>query len=109
MRFLYGDSAPFPHRFNVLTTLDRFVTAGARVVELEIEARRMTMAAAAAAQERTRSLGVLDEFHEAMARAISEAGSRNKEPRTQEYATELVAHAVRLMEAARRNVEDANE
>ena len=109
MRFLYGDSVPFPHRFNVLTTLDMFVTAGAKVVELELEARRMTAAHDQLAAERAHSLGELDDFHKAITRAIREAASRSKEPRTAEYTEQLIEHARHLVDAARLNVQETNE
>ena len=37
MRYLYGDSAPFPHSFNFLSTLEAFMAAAARIVQLESE------------------------------------------------------------------------
>ena len=44
MRFLYGDSAPFPLGYNFLATLEAFMTAATRIVQLEADTRELARA-----------------------------------------------------------------
>ena len=62
MRFLYGDSAPFPLGYNFLATLEVFMTAATRVVQLESESRELARHAEDLAAGRIKGLEALDQF-----------------------------------------------
>jgi len=109
MRYLYGDSAPFPHSFNFLATLDTFMAAAAQVVKLESEARVMETGAAQTATARVKSLEELETFHAAVMRAVQDSARRTIQPETQEYVRQLIEQATRFLEDAKRNVAMTNE
>ena len=52
MRYLYGDSAPFPHSYNFLSTLESFIGAAARIVKLDSESRSLEITTAQQAAAR---------------------------------------------------------
>lgn len=109
MRYLYGDSAPFPYTFNFLATLETFMAAAAQVVKLESEARAMEGGMAATAAARIKSLEELETFHGAVMRAIQDSAKRTLAPQTSEYAERVVGHAAQLMDEAKRNVAATND
>src|SRR5882762_7224667 len=102
MRYLYGDSAPFPHAFNFLATLERFMAAGTKVVKLESEARNLESMAATSAATRVKALDELESFHEQIIAGIQERARRAAQRQTAEYVVQVVEHAARLVEDARR-------
>jgi hypothetical protein len=109
MRYLYGDSAPFPFPFNFLQTLEAFMGAAGRIVALESESRTLQITTAATAAERVKSLDELEAFHEAVMRAIEDSAARATSSQTQEYARQVVEHAGRMADDARRTVQTAND
>ncbi|WP_394832905.1 hypothetical protein LVJ94_41030 [Pendulispora rubella] len=109
MRYLYGDSAPFPHTFNFLATLERFMAAATKVVKLESEARSLESTTASAAAARVKSLDELETFHESVIAGIQESARRATQRQTADYALQVVEHAVRLLEDARRTTTATNE
>jgi len=109
MRYLYGDSAPFPHTFNFLATLEKFMAAATRVVKLESEARNLEVTTAASAAGRVKSLDELETFHEAVIAGIQESARRGTQRQTAEYVVQVVDHAARLVDEARRNATATNE
>ncbi|WP_394826154.1 hypothetical protein [Pendulispora albinea] len=109
MRYLYGDSAPFPHSFNFLATLERFMAAASRVVKLESEARSLENTGAVSAAARIKSLEELETFHEAVIAGVQESARRQTQRITADYALQVVEHAVRLVEEARRSTTASND
>ena len=109
MRYLYGDSAPFPHSFNFLATLERFMAAATKVVKLESEARSLESTSAASAAARIKSLDELETFHEAVILGVQESARRATHRQTAEYALQVVENAVRLVEDARRTTTASND
>ncbi|MBP9111217.1 MAG: hypothetical protein KBF88_00345 [Polyangiaceae bacterium] len=109
MRYLYGDSAPFPHTFNFLSTVEGFLTAATRSVQLESESRALEVNAASAAAGRLRGMDELQAFHEAVVRAIQDSGSKRTSPVSAEYVRNMVDHADQRVVAAKMSVESANE
>ncbi len=109
MRYLYGDSAPFPHAFNFLATLERFMAAATKVVKLESEARSLESMAATSAASRIKSLDELEAFHEQVIAGIQERARRVAQRQTAEYAVQVVEHAGRLVDDARRNTLGTND
>jgi hypothetical protein len=109
MRYLYGDSAPFPHPFNFLATLEAFMGAAGRIVSLESESRSLQIGTASTAAERVKSLDELETFHEAVMRAIQDSAARATTQQTQEYARQVIEHAGRMVDDAKRTVQMAND
>lgn len=109
MRYLYGDSVPFPHAFNFLQTLEAFMVAATRIVVLESESRGRQMVTAKAAADRVRALEELETFHEAVMRAIQDAAARNTTMRAATYATQIAEHASRIVEEEKRTVHTTND
>ncbi len=109
MRYLYGDSAPFPHAFNFLQTLEAFMGAATRIVVLESESRGRQLVTAKAATDRVRALEELETFHEAVMRAIQDAAARNTSLRAADYARQVAENASRIVEEEKRSVQVTND
>jgi hypothetical protein len=101
MRYLYGDSVPFPLQYNFLTTLETFVSSAARAVELQFEMQRLEASTAGAAASRAKSLQELDNFHQSVMRAVHECATRTTHPVAADYARQIQEHGARLLEQAR--------
>ena len=104
MRYLYGDSAPFPHGFDFLSTLERFLEEGARIVKLDTEMRELAELATAGDHERTRALAELETFHADVVRMVEQGGLRVGGEFAPDYAGRVLESATRGMEEARRAV-----
>ncbi len=63
MRYLFGDSTPFPYEFDFLKTLGAFMTAATRVVQLESESKTQARDLALLSQERVRGLEAVQVLH----------------------------------------------
>jgi hypothetical protein len=109
MRYLYGDSAPFPLQYNFLQTLDAFLTSAARAVELEAQARQVQLQANEAATVRMRNVEGLERFHQVVMRALRDSSSRSMEGLMVDYARQLSDHASRIVETARGQMQSAND
>lgn len=109
MRYLYGDSAPFPLHYNFLATLEIFVGAAVRAVELDAFSRATQHAAAEAATLRAQSVDGLERFHAAVMRALRDTSSRSLEPITLSYAQQLGDNASRIVDEARRSASQSSE
>lgn len=101
MRYLYGDSVPFPLQYNFLTTLETFVASAARAVELQFETQRVEASTAGAAAARAKSLDELEVFHRAVMRAVHECATRTTSPVATDYARQIQEHAARIVEQAK--------
>ncbi len=109
MKYLYGDSAPFPYTFDFLATLERFLTSATMTVQLESESRSLEVTTAAMAASRVRTLEELQSFHDAVIRAIQDSGSKRAGGLTNDYVHQLVDHANMRLEEARQSVTAAND
>lgn len=109
MRYLYGDSAPFPHSYNFLSTLESFVGAGARIVKLDAESRSLEITTAQQAAARVASLDDLENFHGTTMRVIADSAGRNAQPGTVDYARQVMDTAANIVEQAKRNVQATND
>lgn len=109
MRYLYGDSSVFPHKFNFLSTLESFIACGARVVQLESEARSLQIATASAAAVRIKASDDLDRFHQVIVQAVQESTTKSMQPQTTEYSKQLVDFATRLVEDTKRAAVASND
>lgn len=109
MRYLYGDSAPFPHSYNFLSTLESFVGAAARIVKLDAESRTLEITTAQAAAARVLGLDELEAFHGTTMRVIADSAGRTAQPGTVEYARQVMEYAAGIVEGAKRNVQTTND
>jgi hypothetical protein len=102
MRYLYGDSAPFPLQYNFLQTLESFVAAAARAARLDGEARAMQDQAAEAAVTRARSVVAVEGFHQQLVRHIQDSVGQATDPQVIEYARQAIDHGTRFVDEAKR-------
>jgi hypothetical protein len=102
MRFLFGDSAPFPLGYNFLATLEVFMTAATRIVQLESEARDFAKHTEEYAQGRVKGLEALDQFHTVVMRAVQDTAQKVQHVHALEYAQKVAEFASRYVEEHRR-------
>jgi hypothetical protein len=102
MRYLYGDSAPFPLQYNFLQTLESFVGAAARAARLDAEARAMQDQAADAAVVRAKSVVAVETYHQQLVRHIQESVSNATEPQVVDYARQAIDQGARFVDEAKR-------
>lgn len=101
MRFLYGDSAPFPLGYNFLATLEVFMTSATRIVQLESEARDLTRSTEEAAQVRVKGLEALDQFHTVVMRAVQDTAQKVQHVHALQYASRVAEFASRYVDEHR--------
>jgi len=119
MRYLYGDSKPFPLTFDFLVTLEAFMTAATRVVQLESDAARQTHALTEVNQDRLRSVDMIEGLHQALlvsiGQVMSAAGPRGTmsdvEPPAgaQEYTQRMKDYSARLIQEKRQFAKAATD
>jgi len=109
MRFLYGDSTPFPLGYNFLTTLEAFMNASTRIVQLDVEGNALAKQRDDLAQNRIKGLESLESFHNVVMRAVQDTASKVQHPNTLEYARAMADYATRYIEEHRRTTLAANE
>src|SRR5688572_23228587 len=108
MRYLFGDSTPFPLPFDFLRTLEAFMAAGTRVVQAEHRAQKLANDAFAARIERAQGIEKVVELHGTVLGALDESVTL-KHPLTVEYAKKLTQRATGLLNEQRAGVDEANE
>jgi hypothetical protein len=108
MRYLFGDSTPFPLPFDFLRTLEAFMTAGTRVVLLEHRASTLSDETFAAKQERAKGLETLIRFHETHMRSLA-APAVPKHPYAVDYAKRLGESANSLVAEQRSRVQESDD
>ena len=108
MRYLFGDSTPFPLPFDFLRTLDAFMSAATRVVLLEHQARKLSEETFTQQQARAKGLETLGRFHETVLRTFSEA-VMPQHPYAVAYAQRMAERAVSLVTEQRRAVQEADD
>lgn len=109
MRYLYGDSVPFPLQYNFLATLETFVGAAARAVQLHFDSDELQAQNEVAAANRVKALSELEGVHRAAVRALHDAAARSSEPSALDYARQVEEHANRIVEGHRASAEMASE
>src|SRR6476646_3780094 len=109
MRFLYGDSAPFPLGYNFLATLEVFMTSATRIVMLESEARDMSRQAEELAVGRMKGLEALDQFHNVVMRAVRDTAQKVQHAHALEYAQKVAEFASHYVDDHRRTTMGASE
>jgi len=101
MRFLYGDSAPFPLGYNFLATLEVFMTSATRIVQLESESRDLTRSTEEAAVVRVKGLEALDQFHTVVMRAVQDTAQKVQHVHALQYAARVAEFASRYVDEHR--------
>lgn len=109
MRYLYGDSTPFPLGYNFLTTLEAFMTASTRIVQLDLEGQMLTKQHKEIAQNRVKGLEALEQFHNVVMRAVQETAQKVQHQHALEYARTVAEYATHYIEEHRRSTLAANE
>src|SRR3954447_18237055 len=109
MRFLYGDSAPFPLGYNFLATLEVFMTAATRIVQLESNARDLTKQTEDLALGRVKGLEALDQFHTVVMRAVQDTAQKVQHAHALEYAQKVAEFASHYVDEHRRVTLGASE
>lgn len=104
MRYLYGDSAPFPYGFDFLATLDRFLEEAAKVVRADTEMHELVRRAEADARGRDQGLAGVEALHLHATKLLEEEGMRLGGELAPEYAGRVLEAAGRAMDDARRLV-----
>ena len=98
MRYLFGDSTPFPLTFDFLATLDAFVECAGQVVRLEAESRKQEKSARDEAALRVRSIDGIERFHQTVLKAMRETSMRSLDNEVIDYATRVTEYATRYVE-----------
>jgi hypothetical protein len=108
MRFLYGDSVPFPPQYDFLAALEVFCAQAARVVRTDAETRALRQSTDDAARKRSATVEELEAFHVEAVFAMRDR-AKGTVPIVTDYTTQLCDHATRIVEEARRSAVRAEE
>jgi hypothetical protein len=102
MRYLYGDSVPFPPQYDFLAALEAFCTHAARVVRLDAEAKALRKTAGESAAARVKDVDELDAFHREAVGALKDGAAGSTQALVQDYVRQLSELANRITDDARR-------
>ncbi len=102
MRYLYGDSVPFPPQYDFLAALEVFCAQAARVVRLDAETRALRTAADEGATQRKRAVEELEAFHREAVGALKDGARDSTQVAVREYVQQLADLAQRVVDEARR-------
>jgi len=109
MRYLYGDSAPFPLQYNFLATLEAFITSGARAAPRDAEARAMQASTAEGVVARSKSTSSVETFHNAIIHAVRGSSANMSDPQVLDYARQVMEDATRIVEEVKRASQAASD
>lgn len=109
MRFLYGDSAPFPLGYNFLATLEIFMTTATRIVQLEQESRETARHVEEAGAARVKGLEALEQFHTVVMRAVQDTAQKVQHAHALDYAARVAEFASGYVDNHRRAASGATE
>lgn len=109
MRFLFGDSTPFPLGYNFLATLEAFMTAATRIVQLDSEAQTAQRQYEELAQNRLRGVEALEQFHNVVMRAVHDTAQKVHHAHALEYAQKLSEFAAQYLEEHKRTTLGSND
>jgi hypothetical protein len=104
MRYLYGDSVPFPPQYDFLAALEVFCGQAARVVRLDAEARALRKSADEGALQRTRAVEELEAFHREAIGALRDGAKDSVQVMVRDYVQQLGELAQRIVDEQRRQV-----
>ncbi len=109
MRFLFGDSTPFPLGYNFLATLESFMATATRIVQLENETTSTRRVAEETAANRVKGLDALDQFHNVVMRAVQDTAQKVHHAHALEYAQRVAEFASQYVEEHKRATLASNE
>ncbi|HVH40916.1 MAG TPA: hypothetical protein VM925_01195, partial [Labilithrix sp.] len=109
MRYLYGDSSPFPLGYDFLATLEAFMTASTRIVQLEVEAEVVAKQRDDIAQNRVKGLEALEQFHNVVMGAVQDTAQKVHHQHALQYARAVADYATQFIEEHRKGTLAANE
>jgi hypothetical protein len=109
MRFLYGDSVPFPPQYDFLAALEVFCVQAARVVRTGAETRALRQSAEEAAKKRASAVDELEAFHVESVFAMRDRAKGTSQQLVDDYTAQLCDHATRIVEEARRSAAHADD
>lgn len=101
MRYLYGDSTPFPLGYNFLRTLEAFMNAATRVVQLDLEGARIATQRDELSANRVKGLDALEQFHVVVMRAVQDTAQKVQHHHALDYARNVADFATRYIEEHR--------
>ncbi len=108
MRFLYGDSVPFPPQYDFLGALKVFVEQATIAARLDGEARTAMELAEVEAQNKQRALVALETAHVAAMQALQTA-TMGGQPLIQDYAHKVQEFAASLVGATQHEAVTAGD
>ncbi len=103
MRYLYGDSVPFPPQYDFLAALESFCTHAARVVRVDAESKALRKTSEESATARVKDVDELDAFHREAVGALKDGARDSTQALVQEYVRQVSDLAQRIADDARRN------
>jgi hypothetical protein len=109
MRYLYGDSHPFPFEYNALSLLEVFLQSATRATELVAEVRGLESSYMASSATRAKAIEGLEVFHTMLMGAINEAAAPSTEPLVPSYVERLSRYAADAVSEERRAAEASDE
>jgi hypothetical protein len=109
MHYLYGDSTPFPLGYNFLMTLEAFMTASTRIVQLDLEGTTLAKQREDLAQNRVKGLEALEQFHNVVMRAVKDTAAKVHHQHALGYARAVADYATHYIEEHRRSTLTTNE
>jgi hypothetical protein len=109
VRFLYGDSTPFPLAYNFLQTLEAFMASATRIVFLDVEAGSLAKQRDDIAANRVKGLEALEQFHNVVMRAVQDTAQKVQHQHALDYARTVAEYATHYIDEHRRNTLAANE
>jgi hypothetical protein len=109
VRYLFGDSTPFPLDIDFLSTLEKFMTATTRVVQLANRTTRDERELIQAEAERQSGLTTVALLHERLLRALERSAGEATHPAAKDYTARVGELAKRIREEQMRAARDAKE
>jgi hypothetical protein len=109
MRYLYGDSAPFPLQYNFLSALQTFIANAARAVQLDAEVRAVKATQATVEASRARALEELGAFHKGAMKALEGAIPKDAMAPTLTYVKQITERSAQIVDETTAQLTQATE
>lgn len=102
MRYLYGDSKPFPGGHDFLAALEALIASAARAVLLETRAKEIQSKADLAHASRLDADEDLEKVHRSVLATVQKTASSSLQPRLAEYARLVSDYATGIVEETKK-------
>jgi len=109
VRYLFGDSTPFPLDIDFLSTIERFMTTTTRVVLLQNRTSQEERDLVTAEAERQSGLTTVALLHERLLRALERSAGESSHPAAKDYTARVGELAKRIREEQLRAARDAKQ